>query len=64
MPNIYIIMKNKLGLMVYIVVIITTAANMGSHDVFQKTLCIKLLCNAFEPLKNHLTNVLGALCSV
>jgi len=52
-------MKNQLGLMVCKVVITATTANMGSHDAFQKKLHIKLLCNAFEPLKNHFANALG-----
>jgi hypothetical protein len=59
MPNIYIVMKNQLGLMVCKVFITIIGANMSNHDAFQKKLCIKLLCNAFEPLKNHLTSVLG-----
>jgi hypothetical protein len=56
MANIYIVMKNQ-NMMVCRIVITITIANMGNHDDFQKKLCIKLLCNAFEPLKNHLANV-------
>jgi len=61
MPNIYIVMKNQLGLMVCRIVIIVIATNMGSHDAFQKMLHIKLLCNAFEPLKNQLASVFGVI---
>jgi hypothetical protein len=54
-------MKNQSGLMVCKIVIIATTTDMGSHDAFQKKLRIKLLCNAFEPLKNQLTNVRGVI---